>query len=251
MQMMKQQDMVVTGMILLVVPVGAYNLRMIVLTKERGRITVFARNVKKINHPLTGICRPFTFGTFALHEGRNGSYNIKNAAIENYFSVIKSDLQLIYYASYFCEFADYFTRENNDERDILKLLYQTLRILEKGTIPLELVRRIYEIKLLAYHGYGMETFACIRCGSKENLSYFRSEAGGVLCASCGKKEKSLKLGESTLYTLQYIMSSSVEKLYTFLVSKEVMKQLEQICQEFISTYVDQKFKSLEFLDSKY
>ena len=60
--------------------------------------------------------------------------------VENYFDTLKKDLDLIYYASYFCELASYLTRENNDELEILKLLYQTLRALEKKTIDIELVR---------------------------------------------------------------------------------------------------------------
>ena len=58
--------------------------------------------------------------------------------------------------SYFCELASYLTRENNDELEILKLLYQTLRDIRKKTIDIELVRCIYEIKILALYGIGIE-----------------------------------------------------------------------------------------------
>ena len=43
------------------------------------------------------------------------------AGVENYFDTLKKDLDLIYYASYFCELASYLTRENNDELEILKI----------------------------------------------------------------------------------------------------------------------------------
>ena len=51
-----------------------------------------------------------------------------------------------YYAFYFLEFADFYTREANDEREMLKLLYQTMRVLTKKIIPFELVRYIFELK---------------------------------------------------------------------------------------------------------
>ncbi|MDO4943091.1 MAG: DNA repair protein RecO [Lachnospiraceae bacterium] len=244
------QEVTVTGMILSAGSVGDYDMRIVILTKERGRISSFARGAKRLNNPFGAICQPFTFGEFILYEGRT-AYNLKNAKVMNYFSRLKQDLELIYYGSYFCEFASYLTRENSDELHILKLLYQTMRILEKGTIPLVLVRSIYEIKLLAFYGYGMESFRCIRCGSKENLNYFNSRAGGALCSRCAQSEKSLLLGESTLYTIQYIISSPVEKLFTFTVSSQVMRQLKEICSDFIHEYIDYKFKSLDFLDIKY
>lgn len=244
------QEVTVTGMILSAGSVGDYDMRIVILTKERGRISSFARGAKRLNNPFGAICQPFTFGEFTLYEGRT-AYNLKNAKVINYFSRLKQDLELIYYGSYFCEFASYLTRENSDELHILKLLYQTMRIMEKGTIPLVLVRSIYEIKLLAFYGYGMESFQCIRCGSKENLNYFNSRAGGVLCSRCAQAERSLLLGESTLYTIQYIISSPVEKLFTFTVSPQVMRQLKEICSDFIHAYIDYKFKSLDFLDIKY
>ena len=41
------------------------------------------------------------------------------------------------------------TREENDEREMLKLLYQTMRMLTKRSIPLTLVRYIFELKAIA------------------------------------------------------------------------------------------------------
>jgi DNA repair protein RecO (recombination protein O) len=244
------QEVTVTGMILSAGSVGDYDMRIVILTKERGRISAFARGAKRVNSSFGGACQPFTFGEFTLHEGRT-AYNLKNAHVLNYFEDLKKDLELIYYGSYFCEFASYLTRENNDEMNILKLLYQTMRILEKNTIPHVLIRCIYEIKLLAYYGYGMESFRCIRCGTQDNLTHFSSQAGGVLCSACGQREHSLVLAQSTLYTIQYIMSSPVEKLYTFTVSSPVMRQLKEISSNFIAAYIDHSFKSLEFLDVMY
>lgn len=244
------QEVTLTGMVLSAGNVGEYDMRIVLLTKERGRISAFARGAKRPNNSFGAACQPFTFGEFTLHEGRS-SYNLKRVKIENYFDVLKKDLELVYYASYFCEVASYLTRENNDEIWILKLLYQTMRALEKGSIALLLIRCIYEIKVLAYYGYGVESFQCIRCGKREDLAYFNSMAGGVLCSHCGKLERSIKLDESTLYTIQYIMSSTVEKLYTFKVSSKVLHQLMRICKEIMDVYVHYSFKSQEFIEIDY
>ena len=52
---------------------------------------------------------------------------------------------------------------------------------------------------------------------------------------------------STVYTLQYIVSSPVEKLYTFVVKEEVLDELEKIVADYLEKYVDRHFKSLEIL----
>lgn len=53
--------------------------------------------------------------------------------------------------------------------------------------------------------------------------------------------------DSTLYTLSYIVNTPVEKLYTFIVTKDVLAQLERIAEEYRRRFIDRKFKSLEIL----
>ena len=56
-----------------------------------------------------------------------------------------------------------------------------------------------------------------------------------------------KLEESTIYALNYIAESSVEKLYTFTVSDKVLVELSQIASEYRKRFMDRSFKSLEIL----
>ena len=77
--------------------------------------------------------------------------------------------------------------------------------------------------------------------------------GGCICETCEKKDPSPEesgrflLEESTLYTMQYIISTPVEKLYTFTVSDEVLENLKNIIERYRNQYIDRRFKSLEIL----
>ncbi|MDD3183699.1 MAG: DNA repair protein RecO [Anaerostipes sp.] len=241
------QEVKVQGLVLQTGNIGEYDKRVVLLTKERGRISAFARGAKKPTSSYAAACQPFTFGTFTLYEGKN-SFNLMWSDIDYYFEKLKTDLDLIYYASYFCELASYLTRENNDEFEILKLLYQSLRALEKKTIPEDLIRYVYEIRILACYGLAMEAFACTNCGKMDDLIYFSSRRGGILCSECREKgEQVLTIGQSTLYTIQFILSSKITKLYTFKVSDEVLVQLKKITKSYMKEHVNYQFKSLEFL----
>lgn len=206
----------VTGMILKQAPFGEYDRRICLLTKERGKISAFAKGARKPGNRLAAATNPFCFGTFKLYEGRN-SYTVADVDIQNYFEGLMTDYIGAYYGMYFAEVADYYTRENNDEREMLKLLYQSLRALCAPALPNQLIRCIFELKAISVNG----------------------EYPGA--------PKNRILSESAFYTLDYIEKSSIEKLYTFTVSETVLEELCQVAEEYRKRFMDSSFKSLEIL----
>ena len=124
-----------TGMVISASPVGDYDKRLVILTKERGKITCFARGAKRASSQLRAPSRPFVFGVFTMSEGRD-AYNLYGAEVENYFEELSKDMECACYASYFAEFAGYYGRENVDESENIRLLYQSYRALLK---PLSLI----------------------------------------------------------------------------------------------------------------
>lgn len=243
----------VTGMVLSAMPVGEYDKRLVILTKEYGKISAFAKGARKPNSALLACSQPFSFGEFSLYVGRS-SYNIISAEISNYFGELREDFSSLCYAFYFCEFADYLTKENNDEKEVLKLLYQTMRILSKKTIEVNLIRVTYELKLISVCGVTPQVFQCVKCNGKyasdndRDTYYFSSEQGGILCNACKINDKSaIRIGTSTLYTMQYIISKEIDKLYTFKVTEEVLQELNRCVKRYLERYVDHEFKSLEMI----
>lgn len=239
----------VTGMVLSSVPVGEYDTRIVILTKERGKIAAFAKGSRRQNSPIMAGTRPFSFGTFCLFEGRR-SYTVSSLDISNYFIELSTDLIGAYYGFYFLELAEYYSRENVDETYMIQLLYQSFRALIKETIPNDLVRCIFELKAIEINGEAPQMFQCVMCGKKDYGRFYSTEKRGILCDVCKEHIKDkIELSESAIYTMQYIISSSIEKLYTFVVSGQVKKELSMVINSYIFRYIDKKIKSLEILNS--
>lgn len=209
----------VTGLILKAEPFGEYDRRVVMLTRERGKIAAFAKGARRQGSRLLASTNPFCFGEFRLYEGRT-SYSISEASIQNYFAPLREDFENACYGMYFLEVMDYYTRENNDEKEMLKLLYQSLRALCHKNLDNRLVRYIFEIKALALNG----------------------EYPGL------PKDKSYE--ESTVYAAAFIVGTPVEKLYTFAVTEKVLKELQEITDAFRKRFIDRNFKSLEILIEK-
>lgn len=237
-----------TGMVLSAVPMGEYDKRVVILTKERGKISAFAKGARRPNSSLLAAANPFSFGSFSFYEGRS-AYTMVQADVREYFQQVKEDFEAAYYGFYFMEFADYYTRENNDEAQMLNLLYVTLKALANPRIGAKLVRYIFELKAMVINGEYPQVFACMECGCTEHLRAFVPEKNGLLCGECAVHyPRQIQLLDSTIYTLQYIVSAELSKLYTFTVSKEVLNEFIRVQDCFRSLYIDKKFKSLEILE---
>ena len=239
----------VTGMVLHASPIGEYDRRVVILTKERGKISAFARGARRPHSALVGVTSPFTFGEFTVYEGRT-SYTLVSASVSNYFFFFFMDVEGAYYGFYFLDFAGYYAREYNDETLLLKLLYQTLRALTNPHLDNRLIRYIFELKAIAVNGEAPQVFECVRCGDRERPALFCVSKGGLVCSECQRTAgDGVRLLASTLYAMQYIISSPIEKLYTFAVKEDVLEELGKVVGAYLDTYVEKRFKSLEILET--
>ena len=206
-----------TAMVIRSSSVGEYDRRLVMLTRERGKITAFARGAKRPGNSLMGPCRPFAFGTYKVFEGRD-SYSLQSAQVSRYFEELTQDVELSCYWQYFLEMADYYTRENLDGSAMLLLVYQSLRALLNARIPNGLVRKIFELKAMVVNGEYTQ-------------------------------DPPFKVSGGAQYTWEYVIASSIEKLYTFAVTQEVYEEFEACVDTNRKRYIDREFHSLEILEA--
>lgn len=160
---------------------------------------------------------PFVFGVFTVYEGRD-AYTLVQAEIQNYFMELREDFVGTCYGCYFMEVAAYYTRENLDAAQVLNLLYATLRALTKKEPDNELIRCIFEMKMMVLNGeYPYEV--------TEDTS----------------------LQEATRYALAYVIHSPIGRLYTFTLKPEVFREFRHLQDRFNRLSIDREFKSLDIL----
>ncbi len=201
-------------MIISSMPIGEYDRRLEILTDSLGRISAFARGARKPNSSFVSASRVFAFGEFDLYEGKS-AYSLNAARISNYFEELSNNVDITYYGFYFLEVAKYFSRENINALDMLKLLYQSLRALSVDSIDNKLVKAIYELKMLDINGF----------------------------CNIDKELERVNVTEATEYALRFVVLNPVEKLYTFKLTSECLDEFKDVVISIFKKFVDKSFNS--------
>lgn len=200
---------------------GEYDKRLVMLTSDFGKITVFAKGVRRQNSKFLAACSPFSYGQLQAFPGRE-AYSFMDFAVSEFFEKLRSDFEASCMGMYFLEVADYYTRENNDDMEMFKLLYTSLRALTKtcGTEPLldqNLVRRVFELRTLMVNG---------EYPGRDNMD---------------------KLSDGAEYALYYVETAPLKKLFAFSVSDKVLAEISDLCDGLCRRFMDRHFNSLDMI----
>lgn len=230
--------------------IGDYDKRLILFSKEFGKITAFAKGAKKPNSKLLAGSQIFCYGDYLLFRGKN-NYNVNQVSLIEPFHNLRHNMETLTYGLYILEFIEFITIENHTDHELMKLTLKTLKQLEIGHLSAELVIKVFEVKAMSYLGYSPWVKSCVICNSEENLNHFSSQDGGVLCDQCNQSKSTVRISEGTRYTFDYILQQPIEALFRFQLEQNIFNEFEILVNQFLKQHLDKKFKALDFLKLEY
>lgn len=236
-----------TGMVISTMPIGEYDKRIVLLTKEYGKITVFARGAKRPRSSYGAACEPFCMGEFYIYEGRS-AYTLSKVVVKDYFEELKSDLSAIWMGSYFLEVAQYYTHENGDGTQQLNLLYISLKALTDDRFDNRLVKAVYELKTLCINGEQPDLTGCRECGKTEPLTRFVVGRNGCMCDDCNTQMEGVPISAGCLHAMRYVEGSPLASLFAFSVKESVIDEFAVCMESYYERWVEKDFRSLKTMD---
>ena len=214
---------------------------------QEGKVHAVARGVRRPRSSLLGGTQLFCYSNFLLMKGRNLD-SVRQCDIKESFHKIRGNLEPMAYGLYFAELLRVSTPMEDKNQQLFRFIIKTMYFLQEWQ-DLELLKSIYEIKLMALQGYTPELFYCISCGTKSfERVYFSPALGGVLCQKCrNSDQRSIKINHNTLSTLKSLLYGTYEDLLGLKVRDEIKKQINNIMTPFISYHIEKKLKTLQFI----
>jgi DNA repair protein RecO (recombination protein O) len=219
-----------------------------IFTREKGKLRVIAKGVRKVHSRKGGHLEPFTHVSLQLAEGRNWPL-VSQAEAQHIYDGLTKDLETIGYASYAVELADRFTFEEEENAPIFNLLKNTLTRLDSGD-PAQLVIRYYEIRLLDLLGFRPELNSCVVTGEEiqPQDQYFSAALGGVVSPGAGKDlAGAVPVSVRALKYLRHFQRSSYREATRAVLAPEVQQELEVLMQYYLTYLLERGLNTPSFL----
>lgn len=128
-------------------------------------------------------CALYTFSEFVLScRGENAT--LSSATVLKPLIRQGVDFDALSLANYVSSLAHDVTFTEEDAPGVFKLLGTTLSTINRMSVPVGIIKAVFELKLMALLGFYPDLDTCSRCGKDFDRGYFLPREGVVLCSEC-------------------------------------------------------------------
>ena len=207
-------------------------------TEGYGKLTVVAKGVRQPKSRFAGVLEPFNIISVVLYkkESRDVHY-ISSAEIIEPTWRLTAHFDSLATAFAVAELIDTTMQGEEGNPALFGLLTETLRSLGLRTQSPAVIFLSFQIRLIAFLGYGLDIRTCAQCSKhleKEQHIYLDAAGGGALCTACaGALNAGTKLS-SLAYDFLNFMITSPENIaeQTTIPSSECM-ELHRVLNSYI------------------
>ncbi len=225
--------------------------RVITVLTASGIIRAYAKAAKNIKSKKFTATSPLCYSEFVLHEG--GELYIVNSAEEiEIFYNLRTDIEKLALAQYFCELINSVAPEETDCKEMLRLTLNCLHFLCGDEKSIYLIKSVFEMRLMCLLGFMPDLVACKKCLNFENdFVFFDVLNSSIYCAECLPQTQGLyiKLTLSELSVIRHIVYSEFDKIFNFTSSLKSLKTVSSLCEKYVETMVEKRFKTLDYFNS--
>jgi DNA repair protein RecO (recombination protein O) len=228
------------------------------LSRERGKVSAFARGARASRRRFGGALEPFTLLSVEAKERRGGDLlALESVSVIRGFGGIRTDLARIACASYACELVRELVRDGEPHEQLFALLEAYLGLLD-GAPARPAALRAVELAALAGAGLMPRLAACARCGGALEAGgrglggrvLFDLAQGGALCGACAPSAApgSPRLSTEALAAIQRLQEGGLAAADAVALAPSAGAEARDVLSRFIEHHLGKRLASRKFLD---
>lgn len=217
-------------------------------SRNAGLIRAVAKGARRIHSKKAGHLEPFTRVNLMLARSHE-LWIVTQAVALDLFLPLHEDLILTGEAAYVLELIDRFSYEEGENHALYQLLVETLERLSRGD-PVFTAVHFFELHLLDSVGFRPQLFNCVQCKEeiKPQDQFFSAFLGGAVCPRCaGRAPDARPISVDALKYLRNFQRTAYPRLLQAAPSTAVEREVETILQYYITTLLERKLNTPQFI----
>lgn len=221
---------------------------LVLYTRERGKMPVVAKGIRRISSRSAGHLELFTRSEIQLARGANLDV-VTQAETRDPYRALREDLTRTSTAYLIAELVDALTEESIEQPELFDLLSQTFRALGTVEDP-RLLAAHFQLRLLDVAGLRPVLMQCVVCqeGLLPGKNAFSAFLGGALCPRCGPAEPSARpIDSDVLKVLRNLQRAGLPGSAHFRVPEPVMREVERILRDLVERHTERRLRTPDLL----
>ena len=214
-----------------------------IITQKYGLIGVLAKGARTLKSPFRSFTDKLTYAKFIIYYKEGKLSTLKEINVINPFKNIRRSIDKISYATYLLELAEGVIKQN-DDKNVYKLLVDTLIKIDEGFDPLVLMN-ILELKYLNYLGVMPIIDKCALCGKKTGILTLSSYRGGYVCQKCYTNE--VLVTDKTIKLIRMFYYVDIAKISKLDISSKSKLEINNFLDDYYDRYTGLYLKSKKFI----
>lgn len=222
-----------------------------ILSRDHGMLRAYANGARSPRSPLASSTELLTYSNFVLFEYK-GRVTVDAASTNQVFFGVRQDVELLALGTYLAQLCTEVLPEGEQDPHCLRLLLNSLYMLNEKKRAPDFIKPVFELRLLALSGFMPDLVGCGCCGCYEHEKmYFLPAEGELRCGDCmaGYEVGAMPLAPGVLAAMRYILYCDFEKLFSFTLPPEGLRQLDIVSERYLLAQLEREFSALSFYHS--
>lgn len=213
--------------------------------KERGKVSVVAKGIKKITSRKSGNLEILSECKFSFAKGRGLDIITEVKPIEQITNL--DDPQKLFAFFYISEIIDKMIYDTEENNDIYTLLENVLRDIKNNNISsIKNILTYFSTLMLYFSGEFPDMYICSICKREitedDKKFYFKSTINHNKCSSNG-----IPIGNSEIKILKFISKKNLEKYNKLNINSFLEKSLYSLTLQMIEDTINSTIKSKRYI----
>jgi DNA repair protein RecO (recombination protein O) len=239
------------GIVLKSQPYTEADLIITYLTLDRGVFKAFAKSPRKIKSRFGSSLEPLTHAKISFMGKEQSMPRVTQSDILTSYQDIRENLYDFIHISRLAEIFLSLTTEGIPNKKLFLFFLNVMNILKSSEQKQkEVLRIIFQIRLLSAMGYAPRLHGCGKCGAK-SLDFY-PHSGTTLCSKCylslrGKHENPMKISHKTVHFYLHSIQWPIKTSGRLRPSLETLSELSSLLEAHLTFLLSKKLLTTDFL----